>query len=55
MQTLAPDATASSPFTGEAKAMPMGYVNAEGQMTFVSDTATNCEITGIVYKMEING
>lgn len=51
-QTLAEGETA---FTGEAKAMPRGFVNDDGQMTFTSDTATNCEITGIVYKMEVNG
>lgn len=51
-QTLAYGETS---FTGEAKAMPNGFVNEDGQMTFTSDTATNCEITGIVYKMEVNG
>ena len=51
-QTLAKDETN---FAGEAKAMPGGYVNEDGQMTFTSDTADNCEITGVVYKLEVNG
>lgn len=51
-QILAKDETA---FTGEAKAMPRGFVNEDGQMTFTSDTATNCEITGIICRMEVNG
>lgn len=51
-QTLAKNETN---FTGEAKVMPNGFVNEDGQITFTSDTATNCEIMGIVYKLEVNG
>lgn len=51
-QTLNADNEA---YTGVAKAAPLGYINDDGQMTFVSDGATNCEITTIVYRMEVDG
>jgi len=40
-------------FTGDVKVMPHGFVNADGQMTFVSDDATPCEILMVVNTVEV--
>lgn len=40
-------------FSGDVKVMPAGYVNDSGQMTFVSDDASPCEILMTVSTVEV--